>query len=361
MSLKPAKSFSKKTGAAKKTTVKEVSNSKSVKPLKEVVQEVTEENNAADQTNMYKKDEILAKDKKLAEDVLHQEISYTEDTTTIEPCEGEACDIDNSQQNEEEAEEEEEEEEEKKEFRAAPLQRSTQKPGSPKLIAKVKSPRLGDILSPKRAFVNPKLYKQVPKLKEEDLLFDENTILNETLSAYEHIKAADILTWLKAIDAFPYYYLDDKGDVSHYDDPDVAECSPIETNNDIDEAFSTFECRHGILFVNPTKEVEFGQDENNMVPMIGYEGFVYIIPVLSSGSMGREIRFIQEFTIWGLIEEDEYNKLVQKDEQSELVAKKKKIVYKSTFRNTIKDMELIDPYNLEQDDDDVIYNVDDEE
>lgn len=283
----------------------------------------------------------------------HQDAVRKDDT------EASGCDHTDEEEDEEDEEDIESEEEEGRQHRSPPDTRTTtvvssNTPGSPraKVVSRVavkRSPRLGTIKSPKAALAatrKPSLYKRYKELKEDDLIFDEDDILEVELQAYENLRTPDVLTWLKAINAYPYFY-QDNGTVTNYGS-DIM-CYPVETQQDVDDAFEFFECRRGILAFSPMEDVDFGEDEDAIIPSSRYDDYYAIVPVLSSGEAGKSIRFIQEFAFWGLIPRDEYHKYAEEEDELEAKAKEHGGEFVSKFRERIGTAELRDPADVELD------------
>lgn len=269
-------------------------------------------------------------------------------------------------EHEEEGDEEQEEEEEieseqddDRQYRSPPDTRTTtvvssNMPGSPraKVVSRVavkRSPRLGTIKSPKAALAatrKPSLYKRYKELREDDLIFDEDDILDVELQAYENLRTPDVLTWLKAVNAYPYFY-QDNGTVTNYGEGIM--CYPVETQQDVDDAFEFFECRRGILAFSPMEDVDFGEDDDATIPTSRYDDYYAIVPVLSSGEAGKSIRFIQEFAFWGLIPREEYHKYAEEEDELEAKSKESGGEFVSKFRERIGTAKLRDPADVELD------------
>lgn len=190
---------------------------------------------------------------------------------------------------------------------------------------RVTSPRKADIKSPIRAAPRNKsnYYAHYGDLPVDALLYGEDDIMGQVFDDYIDVRAADVITHLKVLDRCPYYFKAD-GVVCPAEDADTAVA--VQVSDEIEEGFELFECIAGILAFIPVDDLDFGGDDEDTVTLRRVDGHVYIVPILSSGKNGGHIRFVEDFAIWGLMEQEKYEALkTRKDyrlkvKQAELIA-----------------------------------------
>jgi hypothetical protein len=320
------------TSSAPSDPVEEKKNVKAPKSASAKVSAVPPKSAIKTPSNKKTSAKIVKIEEPVVEEVVVEE-PVEETVEEIEICTPETCNKDVEESEEEEEEEEEDEEEEGEEdasegeeifiserMSTVPITSIT----SPRVQGNrsVMSPRIADIKSPKRivprSAVSP--FESYGKLGADDILYSEDQIFNQTFDSYVDIRAADVITHLHQLDRCPYYFRSGGGVCGA---ENAEEAIPVQYSADIEEGFDVFECRKGILAFMPVDDIDFGPDENDLVALKNVPEHVYVLPILSSGSNGGDIRFVETFAIWGLMTQEEYQKISTRKDYRDLVKRMK--------------------------------------